>query len=35
VLAPPPVWFHDIFYRDGRPYREREVQLIRQLTGGA
>jgi len=33
VLAPPAVWFHDIFYGDGRPYRERETQLIRRLTG--
>ncbi|MBO0911924.1 MAG: cellulase family glycosylhydrolase [Acidobacteria bacterium] len=33
VLAPPPVWFHDIFHPDGRPYRDREVHLIRQLTG--
>ncbi len=32
VLQPPPVWFHDIFYQDGRPYREREVALIRELT---
>jgi len=31
--GPPPVWFHDIFYSDGRPYREDEVQLIRKLTG--
>ena len=29
----PPIWFHDIFYPDGHPYREREVQLIRELTG--
>ncbi len=29
----PPVWFHDVFYPDGRPYREREAQLIRELTG--
>jgi hypothetical protein len=33
VLSQPPIWFHDIFYRDGRPYREREVDLIRELTG--
>jgi hypothetical protein len=32
VLQQPPVWFHDIFYRDGRPYRQHEVDLIRQLT---
>jgi Cellulase (glycosyl hydrolase family 5) len=29
----PPIWFHDVFYPDGRPYRERETQLIRELTG--
>jgi hypothetical protein len=32
VLEQPTVWFHDIFYQDGRPYREREVELIRSLT---
>ena len=31
--AEPPLWFHDIFRRDGTPYREDEVKLIRQLTG--
>ena len=31
--AEPPVWFHDIFRKDGKPYREEEVRLIRQLTG--
>ena len=30
--GPPPVWFHDIFYLDGRPYRPAEVHLIRRLT---
>ena len=30
---PPAVWFHDIFYGDGRPYRQSEVDLIRELTG--
>lgn len=30
--AEPPVWFHDIFHTDGRPYRENEVALIRRLT---
>jgi hypothetical protein len=33
VLQQPPVWFHDIFYPDGRPYREHEADLIRGLTG--
>jgi hypothetical protein len=32
VLQPPPVWFHDVFYRDGRPYRQREAEIIRELT---
>jgi hypothetical protein len=29
----PTVWFHDIFHPDGTPYREREVQIFRELTG--
>jgi len=33
VLQPPPVWFHEVLYADGRPYREREAQVIRDLTG--
>jgi hypothetical protein len=33
VLNQPPVWFHDVFKADGTPYREHEVELIRQLTG--
>ncbi|HEU4981700.1 MAG TPA: 1,4-beta-xylanase [Acidobacteriaceae bacterium] len=33
VLEQPPVWFHDIFYPDGKPYREREVEIIRKATG--
>jgi len=35
VLQMPPVWFHEIFHPDGSPYRERETQIIRQLTGAA
>jgi hypothetical protein len=35
VLQPPPVWFHDIFYPDGKPYREREVEIIREVTGAS
>lgn len=31
--AEPPLWFHDIFRKDGTPYREDEVALIRKLTG--
>ena len=32
VLEKPPIWFHDVFYPDGKPYRQHEVDLIRQLT---
>ena len=33
VLQPPPIWFHEVFYPDGRPYRQHEADLIRSLTG--
>jgi hypothetical protein len=33
VLVQPTVWFHDVFHPDGTPYREREVQIFRELTG--
>ena len=29
----PPVWFHDIFKADGSPYRQDEVDFIREMTG--
>jgi hypothetical protein len=28
----PIVWFHDVFYEDGRLYRSREAELIRKAT---
>ena len=28
----PTVWFHDVFYADGRPYRQHEVDEIRSLS---
>jgi hypothetical protein len=31
--AEPPLWFHDIFRPDGRPYLEDEVRFLRQITG--
>jgi len=31
--AEPPVWFHDIFRKDGTPYRQEEIAIIKQLTG--
>jgi len=33
VLDQPPVWFHEVLRPDGTPYRQAEVDLIRQLTG--
>jgi len=32
VLEKPTVWFHDVFYTDGTPYRQREVDILRGLT---
>ena len=33
IQQPPAVWFHEVFYTDGRPYREQEAKIIRDLTG--
>ncbi len=33
VNAPPPEWFHDVFYPDGKPYKASEAKTIRDLTG--
>ena len=33
VLAQPTIWFHEVFRQDDTPYRQHEVDLIRQLTG--
>ena len=32
TLQPPTIWFHDLLYPDGRPYRAREAQIFQQLT---
>jgi len=29
----PKIWFHDIFRKDGKPYKLEEVDLIKQLNG--
>jgi hypothetical protein len=29
----PKLWFHEIFRKDGKPYKEEEVKIIKQLTG--
>ena len=28
----PELWFHDILRKDGTPYRQQEVNLIKELT---
>lgn len=33
ITSDPPVWFHEVFRADGKPYREREAELIRELSG--
>jgi hypothetical protein len=33
VLIQPTVWFHEVFRQDDTPYRQHEVDLIRELTG--
>jgi hypothetical protein len=33
VLLQPTIWFHEVFKQDDTPYRQREVDLIRELTG--
>jgi len=29
----PAVWFHDIFYPDGRPYKPEEAAFLRRIIG--
>ncbi|MBZ4191031.1 glycosyl hydrolase [Niabella beijingensis] len=29
----PPLWFHDIFRKDGTPYKQEEVDFIKTMTG--
>ena len=33
VRLQPTIWFHEVFRQDDTPYRQHEVDLIRQLTG--
>jgi Cellulase (glycosyl hydrolase family 5) len=33
VRQQPTIWFHEVFRQDDSPYRQHEVDLIRQLTG--
>ena len=32
VNQEPVIWFHDVFRKDGTPYREHEAELLRNLT---
>ncbi|HKF05722.1 MAG TPA: hypothetical protein VKB49_25605 [Candidatus Sulfotelmatobacter sp.] len=32
VKHEPPVWFHEVLRSDGKPYRQAEVDLIKELT---
>uniref|UniRef100_UPI0040476C72 hypothetical protein n=1 Tax=Roseivirga sp. TaxID=1964215 RepID=UPI0040476C72 len=29
----PAPWFHEIFQQDGTPYKQEEVDVIKELTG--
>jgi len=33
TLRPPTIWFHDLYHTDGTPYRAREIETFRALTG--
>ena len=33
VELQPTIWFHEVFRQDDTPYRQREVDLMRELTG--
>jgi hypothetical protein len=32
ILGEPDPWHHDVFHRDGKPYRSDELRVIRELT---
>jgi hypothetical protein len=32
IKNPPTLWFHDIFYPDGKPYRKAETDQIKAMT---
>ena len=33
VSIEPTIWFHEVFRQDDTPYRQREIDLMRELTG--
>jgi hypothetical protein len=32
TMTPPTLWFHDLFHADGKPYRQREIDILRSLS---
>lgn len=32
--AEPPLWFHDIFHKDGTPYKQAEIDFIKSMRTG-
>jgi hypothetical protein len=30
----PPIWFHDVFRKNGEPYKKEEIDVIKKLTKG-
>jgi hypothetical protein len=32
VTREPVIWFHDVFYPDGKPYRQAEIDLIHRIS---
>ncbi|PXV52394.1 Cellulase (glycosyl hydrolase family 5) [Dyella jiangningensis] len=32
TMQPPTLWFHDLFHADGKPYRQREIDILRALS---
>jgi len=29
----PKIWFHDVFWQDGKPFSNKEFNLLRQING--
>jgi hypothetical protein len=32
-VDPQPIWFHDVLHPDGTPYRQREAEILKALSG--
>lgn len=33
AVKEPPLWFHDIYRKDGSPFKKEEIQIIKKTTG--